>query len=549
MANEKNIYQEMEDQLGRTQPQENNEPQDFRDRTEIPEYTPNSQGLSNTGQGAESAVGTEYTWDKKSKNTAELQYKADVLNQKQSMLNNRQTIENNGANYQAQADMMKYQGNQNAEKVGWTGGYVLDQNRQMDYLKASIQAQMYGAIELQKYGYDTSLAAARLSYDLNQQEFARQYYQDAVQNSMNEAQLTGVYFSAETKDMMSQLAVAEQKLQDTTLSDEEKAKAQQVKDSIYKWFSTNGVSSEGVKTLQAYEFEVEQQLALEQQLWVQYEAALNATKQEIANDPAIFIKYSGNKVSYVDGNVETINFSTMTDDQIKAYFEEGTLQSQQVTSYFNWMLEDIKTKYTKVTKDANGNETSTSNKQKIYEESKALDDRYFAITGQHLQIPEEAKKSGSGSSEDSYNSDDEWGFISDKEAISTQLNEISNFIMYDGNGKEKTEDVIKGNHKNYAKGLQEIIRSSNDFRSCFFDFNDGMFKANHIYLYIDANGNIYVISKEAFDKNAKQWYYINTTNSNSYKAGGKINYNYQIDISNGKDQDKKFGSYSFQLDA
>lgn len=547
MANEKNIYQEMEDQLGRNKPQENNE-QDFRDRTEIPEYTPNSQDLKNTGQGAEAAVGTEYTWDKKGKETAELQYKADVLNQKQSMLNNRQTIENNGANYQAQADMMKYQGNQNAEKVGWTGGYVLDQNRQMDYLKASIQAQMYGAIELQKYGYDTSLAAARLSYDLNQVEYARQYYQDAVQNSMNEAQLTGVYFSAETKDMMSQLAVAEQKLQDTTLSDEEKAKAQNIKDSIYKWFSTNGVSSEGVKTLQAYEFEVEQQLALEQQLWVQYEAALQATKQEIANDPAIFIKYSGNKVSYVDGNVETINFSTMTDDQIKAYFEEGSLQSQQVTSYFNWMLEDIKTKYTKVIKDANGNETSTSNKQKIYEESKALDDRYFAITGQHLQIPEEPKKSGSGSEEGGYNSDDEWDFISDKNAISTPLNEMTNFVMYDGGGKEKTEDAIKGNHKNYAKGLQEIIRTSNDLRSCFFDFNDGMLNANHIYLYIDGNGNIYVISKEAFQKNAKQWYYLNTNNSNSYIAGGKIHYNYQIDISNGKDQDKKHGSYSFELD-
>ena len=128
-----------------------------------PEYKPTGKDGINgdASAGAGAAKDTQYSWDKKGTDQAQNQYQQDALKAKQDALANRQTIEQNALQYQQQADMMQYANNQNAEKVGWTGGYVLDQNRQMEYLKASIQAQMYGAMELQKYGYDSALAAAR----------------------------------------------------------------------------------------------------------------------------------------------------------------------------------------------------------------------------------------------------------------------------------------------------------------------------------------------------------------------------------------------------
>ena len=279
-------------------------------------YSPNSEGKSNTGSGAEAAVGTEYSWNKQSSDAAQKTYTSDVLAKKQEMLTNRQTIENNAVNYQAQTDMMKYQNNQNAEKVGWTGGYVLDQNRQMEYLKQSIQAQMYGAMELQKYGYDSALAAARLSYDLNQQEYARQYYEQAVSQSLSEAQLTGVYFSAETKDMMSQLAVAEEKLK----ADPNDENAKHLKETIEGWFSSNGISKEGVKTLEAWNTEQAQELEWSKELWTRYQAAMESAKTDIAENNNMFIMLDENGKEMWDGtNVMTGNWETWKKEDVFNY--------------------------------------------------------------------------------------------------------------------------------------------------------------------------------------------------------------------------------------
>ena len=194
-----------------------------------------------TGSGAGAATGTEYSWDAKGANKANTQLQMDVNAAKQEALAQRQTIEQNAQAYQQQADMMKYSANQSAQSAGWTGGYVLDQNRQMEYLKSSIQSQMYGAMELQKYGYDTALAAARLSYDLNQQEFAHQYYMDAVNVAVTEAQQTGYYISAEVRDMMSQYNIAQEKLAKDPNDEQAATVTQGVKD----WFKANFKTEEG----------------------------------------------------------------------------------------------------------------------------------------------------------------------------------------------------------------------------------------------------------------------------------------------------------------
>lgn len=331
----------------------------------------------NTGAGAEAAVGTEYSWNKQGIDKAQKQYESDVLNQKQTLLNQAQQTANNAVNYQTQSDMMKYQNNQNAEKVGWTGGYVLDQNKQMEYLKQSIQAQMYGAMELQKYGFDSSLAAARLSYDLNQQEYARQYYNDAVSAALSEAQLTGTYFSAETKDMMSQYSVAEQKLKDPNLSEEEKTKAESILRTIVGWFTNNGISPAGVKTMAAYQYEADQSFQWNQELYIRYNTAISTVKEDQQNNFSLFLKVDSNGNPIFDGmDVETMDFSSVSGTQLGEYIKPedsetlNTVAQQQVQSYINYLYKDALTQAQVSTKDNQGNVTTVTNlNKKEYKEA------------------------------------------------------------------------------------------------------------------------------------------------------------------------------------
>ena len=89
--------------------------------------------------------------------------------------------------------MAKYATEQTTEKMGWSGGYVTDANRQMEYLKSSIQAGMFNALELQKYGYTTSLEAARLAYEGNKFALAQDYMEKADAQSWTEYEQFGIY--------------------------------------------------------------------------------------------------------------------------------------------------------------------------------------------------------------------------------------------------------------------------------------------------------------------------------------------------------------------
>lgn len=446
-------------------------------------YQPNKEGLANTGSGVEAALGTDYSWNKQGTQKAETQFQADVLAQKQNALTNRQTIENNSKNYQAQADMMKYQNNQNAEKVGWTGGYVLDQNRQSEYLKASIQAQMYGAMELQKYGYDSSLAAARLSYDLNQQEYARQYYQEAVTAALSEAQLTGTYFSAETKDMMSQLAVAEQKLKDNP-EDETAAK---LKDTIYNWFSSNGISQAGVKTLEAWQAEQNQNLQWSQELYTRYNAAVQALKADKEMNPNTFFKLDENGNPIFDGvDVQTIDFAaTSIGDALDYVIQDGEIASsgakQQIYAYFNWLINDAIAMYKEsvMTKDSNGNTSYNINKQTLAAEIKKatekvmqyiddekadhlLDDYSFSYNDTNVNIDwKPGEEPGGGIKEpetpEGYNHKGTW---TNAEAINvttdkgTESVSLSNLAYMDWNDPNNyIQDSVKKNFSKASMGL------------------------------------------------------------------------------------------------
>lgn len=342
-----------------------------------PEYTPSTDKSA----GAGAADGTMYSWDKQGIDAAQNQYQQDTLKAKQDALANRQTIEQNSLQYQQQADMMQYANNQNAEKVGWTGGYVLDQNRQMEYLKSSIQAQMYGAMELQKYGYDSALAAARLSYDLNQKEFAHKYYQDAVNIAITEANLTGTYFSAETRDMMSQLSAANQELKEFAATDideidvtkltQEQQRALEVKKNIESWYKANGVNTAGLKTLAAWQTEqsMAQEWAMNQ--WEMYQAALSAAENKVLekSDVVIELDEKGNPV-YEGGTIKTKDFSTMSQQDIVDYASSGSQAKSQVAGYVDNLFEKTVTQEITTSQtytNENGEKVPIINEEKLKE--------------------------------------------------------------------------------------------------------------------------------------------------------------------------------------
>jgi hypothetical protein len=191
------------------------------------------------------AIGT-YDWEAQAEHTAKISYNSDILAAKQDASVNKQKLITNQQQGQTQHDMAEYSANQSAEKAGWTGGYILDSNRQVAFLKESIKANLYSQEELQKYGYDTALAAARANYDLKKSELAMQNYNTAVQQSFQMAELTGTFISPETSFHISQKGVAEKILNDPTATEESKAQANSVIKAVDSWFASNNISKEGV---------------------------------------------------------------------------------------------------------------------------------------------------------------------------------------------------------------------------------------------------------------------------------------------------------------
>lgn len=287
---------------------------------------------SNTGSGIDAALGTEYSWNTKSEERANLDYKAAVLESKANFLTNRQELDSQGTQLQEQVAMQKYSQNQSSEKAGWTGGYVLDTERQMAYLKQTIQSQMYGQMELQKYGYDTSLAAARLAYDTNKYDLALEYYNTALQRAVTEADITGYYVAPEVTEMLNEYSIASSILNaESGYSDEEKERADKVIASVYEWFQANGISKEGVMTLSKFEAERD----WNQSLLDAYEY-IDETTGQITGDKFVEYGADGKPVYSEDGtSVNTINFKTMTSQEIIDYIAINDICKEQFYGYLD----------------------------------------------------------------------------------------------------------------------------------------------------------------------------------------------------------------------
>ena len=317
--------------------------------------------VSNSGQGIESALGTSYSWDTKAEERADLDYKSAVLETKQQFLTNRQDIDVQGQEMQNQFAMQQYSQNQSNEKAGWTGGYILDTERQMAFLKQTIQSQMYGAMELQKYGYDTSLAAARLAYDTNKYDLALEYYNTALSRAVSEAEITGYYVSPEAQDMINQYNIAVKNMEEGVDTD----RAQRVMDSIDKWFEANGISKQGVETITHKDF-----------IFTLKEAAKAAAN---FNDPQLFkidvdsfgeVDENGN-LQYSEDNsyIKTKDFDKMTTEQIIEYAKRGAIAQQQVMGYFDGLIEKDIHNYLNTVKVVTGEGDNKTTKYNVSSES------------------------------------------------------------------------------------------------------------------------------------------------------------------------------------
>ncbi len=242
--------------------------------------------------------------------------------------------------------MSKYTQNQSIEKAGWAGGYVLDAQRQTEYLKQSIKAQMYGQMELQAMGYDSQLAAARLAYDLGKQDLARQYYQDAVANQIQKAQLTGVWVSPEVDDMLTQSQAASAILiKKEGLSDEEKLldkeyqQARHLKDQIVNWFAQTGLSETGVDTLAKMTFNLDVQALNESKIQAALEAIEPGQYAMKNEDGSYKINKATGRPEIIDLNVASPNeqwdFFNTSYGHIALRNQINNLASQTMQNFIN----------------------------------------------------------------------------------------------------------------------------------------------------------------------------------------------------------------------
>jgi hypothetical protein len=290
------------------------------------------------------------SWENQAAQQQGIKFQQDVLAGKQTLLRGAQEAQAKGQEMQTQLALGEYMRGQSAEKAGWTGGYMLDQKRQGDYLKASIQAQMYGQQELQRYGMETQLEAARLAYDLGKDQLAYQLYQQEYQRSLQEAQMFGYYVSPENRDMLNQYRAANSVLADANATEEEKARATVIKTQINEWFGEEDIDP---NDLQAFS-----QITMEREQWNQ--AKIDAVLATINDDPSTFIArnpdgtYSTDPATgqYIKLNFDDINSADLAtflsrDDNSENKFADATFRSyakflaqSSINDYFTSLGED-----------------------------------------------------------------------------------------------------------------------------------------------------------------------------------------------------------------
>lgn len=226
---------------------------------------------------------------------AESQFNQNVTQARGSALQGAEELVKTGGEMQTQLALGDYMRAQSAEKAGWTGGYMLDQARQGEYLKATIQAQMYSAQDLQKYGLESQLEAARMAYDLGKEQLAQQYYNEAYQRALTEANLFGYYVAPETRDMFNQYQAAIT----AKNANPDDPDAQRIIDTVEQFYGKEGLTEADIRAFSQTTLEMQQIMS----------AKFDAAMATIESDPSKFLvkDESGNYAFDANGNYITLD--------------------------------------------------------------------------------------------------------------------------------------------------------------------------------------------------------------------------------------------------
>lgn len=149
------------------------------------------------------------------------------------------------------SDWIKNEYNYDQREAGtmWVAGKINDVATQMSFLEATLNEDMYGELDLQKYFFDTNLATARAYANEKKHETAYGYYRAAQEKALAEGDLIGWYMPAEANYMLSQWAIANENLKNPNLNTMDHYRAGSVKEAVEGWFNANNITWRGIECL------------------------------------------------------------------------------------------------------------------------------------------------------------------------------------------------------------------------------------------------------------------------------------------------------------
>lgn len=183
---------------------------------------------------------SEYSWNKLAAEMSQTTYDQEANQYRAESIAAKQEIDAAAASAWNNYFAAEYSARQTQDKMGWSGGQKQASDLQVSFLQAESAANMYTQDELQRYGVESKLSIARMYADANQKALALDYYQDAVNQAVSEANLTGYYVPPEASEMFIQQDAAEKILADPYATADAKARANSVIANCEQYYANLG---------------------------------------------------------------------------------------------------------------------------------------------------------------------------------------------------------------------------------------------------------------------------------------------------------------------
>lgn len=183
---------------------------------------------------------SEYSWNKLAAEMSQTTYDQEANQYRAESIAAKQEIDAAAASAWNNYFAAEYSARQTQDKMGWSGGQKQASDLQVSFLQAESAANMYTQDELQRYGVESKLSIARMYADANQKALALEYYQDAVDKAVSEANLTGYYVPPEASEMFIQQDAADKILNDPYATESAKARARSVIANCEQYYANLG---------------------------------------------------------------------------------------------------------------------------------------------------------------------------------------------------------------------------------------------------------------------------------------------------------------------